>query len=95
MLMDHSRQAGVAEAISKTFDGAHPCPLCEVIREAQEGTDDLPAREAPRDERILAVLTAPKPLVAPSPRPWSYPHNHDVRPPGVSGRPVPPPPRPA
>lgn len=31
MLIDYSRNASVATAICKTFDGKHPCPLCKAI----------------------------------------------------------------
>jgi len=31
MLIDFSRNSTVAEAVCKTFDGEHPCPLCKAI----------------------------------------------------------------
>ena len=31
MLANNVRQCSLTEAIEKTFDGQHPCPLCKVI----------------------------------------------------------------
>jgi hypothetical protein len=32
MLLTYSRDASFHEAVAKTFDGQHPCPLCKVIQ---------------------------------------------------------------
>ena len=37
MLLDYSRSGSVASAFEKTFDGQHPCPLCNAIHKAQQG----------------------------------------------------------
>jgi hypothetical protein len=31
MLADNLRRASVSEAVSRTFDGQHPCPICKAI----------------------------------------------------------------
>lgn len=36
MVVSYSRCASLQEAISKTFDGAHPCKLCKLVRAGQE-----------------------------------------------------------
>ena len=36
MLADNLRTSGVTEAVSKTFDGDHPCPLCKQIAEGKK-----------------------------------------------------------
>ena len=36
MLLDYSRTGTVASAIEKTFDGHHPCPLCQAISKGRE-----------------------------------------------------------
>ena len=36
MLVSYSRTGSVTEAIVKTFDGRHPCPLCRAIGKSQE-----------------------------------------------------------
>ena len=44
MVFDFSRSGSVAEAVAKTFDGKHPCQLCEQVRKGQgsEGQKDAP-----------------------------------------------------
>jgi hypothetical protein len=32
MFVDFSCQGSLTEAVSKTFDGQHPCPLCKLVR---------------------------------------------------------------
>ena len=36
MLIAYSRDAPLREAVSKTFDGEHPCPLCQLVAEGRE-----------------------------------------------------------
>ncbi|MCO5053617.1 MAG: hypothetical protein M9920_15160 [Verrucomicrobiae bacterium] len=36
MMISYSRDASFTEAVSKTFDGKHPCALCEVIQEGRQ-----------------------------------------------------------
>ena len=35
MIVTYSRDASLTEAISKTFDGAHPCKMCKAIKQAR------------------------------------------------------------
>jgi hypothetical protein len=37
MLLNYSRSGSVASAIVKTFDGKHPCPLCQAISKGEQG----------------------------------------------------------
>jgi len=37
MLLNYSRSGSMASAIEKTFDGKHPCPLCNAIHKGEEG----------------------------------------------------------
>lgn len=32
MLINYSHDVSFTDAVSKTFDGAHPCPLCKLIQ---------------------------------------------------------------
>lgn len=34
MMIKFSQQDSLAEAVSKTFDGEHPCPLCNAVKKA-------------------------------------------------------------
>jgi hypothetical protein len=36
MLINYSRSGSVASAIEKTFDGQHPCPLCQAISKGEQ-----------------------------------------------------------
>lgn len=36
MVVDYSRQSSVTEAVSKTFDGNHPCSLCKKISKVRD-----------------------------------------------------------
>ena len=35
MMVSYSRGAALSEAVSKTFDGKHPCPLCKMIKKGR------------------------------------------------------------
>ncbi len=37
MLLNYSRSGSVGSAIVKTFDGRHPCPLCNAIAKGEQG----------------------------------------------------------
>jgi hypothetical protein len=36
MIVEYSHSAPVAEAVEKTFDGRHPCPICKEIQKNQQ-----------------------------------------------------------
>jgi hypothetical protein len=36
MLANYSRQASLSQAVSDTFDGKHPCPLCKAISKGKQ-----------------------------------------------------------
>jgi hypothetical protein len=43
MLVSRTQTASITEAVSTTFDGDHPCPLCRAVEEAQrKQTQDEP-----------------------------------------------------
>ena len=35
MIISYSRDASFTEAVSKTFDGEHPCPMCKMIKKGR------------------------------------------------------------
>jgi hypothetical protein len=37
MLCSYARAGSITSAVEKTFDGKHPCPLCNAIAKAQQG----------------------------------------------------------
>ena len=51
MAVSYSARDGIAEGLSRTFDGEHPCPLCLAIAAAEredttEGNDEVPMPSA-------------------------------------------------
>lgn len=46
MVISYSQRASLEEAVSKTFDGKHPCALCKAIQKGR-------AEEQKRDEKKL------------------------------------------
>lgn len=46
MIVAYSQDATVQEAINKTFDGKHPCPVCKAIEQARQ-------HEQPQDRQTL------------------------------------------
>lgn len=42
MLVAFSQTASIEEATRKTFDGEHPCPLCEVVKESRKHEEKKP-----------------------------------------------------
>lgn len=78
MLVDNLQQTSLTEAVSNTFDGEHPCPMCKHIDEAKKSEKksdalDLKVKKFEFANALTAfVFTAPKsfhllPLLASSP----------------------------
>jgi hypothetical protein len=57
MIIDYSKRAPLCQAITQTFDGAHPCSLCHVISKGKnsEKKQDLQS-PAPKIDMICAPL---------------------------------------
>ncbi|MCC6235603.1 MAG: hypothetical protein IT580_23405 [Verrucomicrobiales bacterium] len=83
MLVTYSRDASLAEAVSRTLDGEHPCALCRAVsrgralerertsaREPQGGGGTL---VTPRLESVLADLEDAVPPAPDLAGPGSYP----------------------
>jgi hypothetical protein len=92
MLYSYTKEAGFSRAVSMTFDGEHPCPLCKAIEKGraqereQDGNTTRPSEELKLDLPIegFAFHHPPHPAVP------SYGFNRL----GVANRaPEPPPPR--
>ena len=56
MIMDFSKQGSVSEAVTKTFDGEHPCALCKKISQAKTDQPKAPVivSSAKKDVSFLA-----------------------------------------
>ncbi len=77
MLVDYSTSAGLAEGVSMTFDGQHPCRLCKVLaanrRQQKDPQQESPALTAMRfalenllpAEAVEAMRPAPVEFILP------------------------------
>ena len=68
MTISYSAQDGLVEGVKKTFDGEHPCPMCQAIAKVkQHEQEQSPVRNAPvskevktlKDLSVLEVVTMP------------------------------------
>ncbi|MFM7606103.1 MAG: hypothetical protein ACKO8Z_13025 [Prosthecobacter sp.] len=74
MFLSNLNQGSVTEAVGKTFDGEHPCPLCLAVKEGQKKEkDDSKPLTAKSVKKFEAVLVAEKRLVAPAAQIRSFP----------------------
>jgi hypothetical protein len=74
MLISNLAESSVVEAVEKTFDGEHPCPLCLAVKEGQkQEKDDSAPAPAKSLKKFEAVLVAETRLVAPSAQIRSFP----------------------
>src|SRR2546423_67182 len=89
MLVSNACHAPLGDAVAKTFDGAHPCSLCHVVR-AGEKSDKKSGLQAPSPKIDLICLAHPVPFQRPF-IPFVYPtivfHCSDIG----DSPPVPPP----
>src|SRR5438093_11641018 len=58
MVIDYSKRAPLCQAIAQTFDGAHPCSLCNVVSKGKnsEKKQDLQS-SAPKIDMMCAYFT--------------------------------------
>ncbi len=57
MVINYSQCAPLREAISKTFDGRHPCPLCNAIQKGRAEEQNRPSHQLnPTVKLELAVV---------------------------------------
>jgi hypothetical protein len=56
MLISYSRDASLSEAVSKTFDGKHPCKMCKVIKQARAEEKQQQKQEPKPDSKIKLAL---------------------------------------
>jgi hypothetical protein len=90
MVISYSQRGPLTEALSQTFDGKHPCSLCNKIAEAKKGQ---PKSERQFEGKKLECVDLRRPnpnLPAPS---FACQHSTDTEAPLLSVRPPVPPPR--
>jgi hypothetical protein len=67
MLVTRTQTTSVAEAVSSTFDGEHPCTLCTAISHGQEQEQKQPAAPVLKKADELKLVAMPA-MVFPPPR---------------------------
>jgi hypothetical protein len=70
MLISFSRDGSLVEAVAKTFDGEHPCPLCKAVDKGQK-QDQEKSVQVPM-KKLDAVLLQDLQVVAPAPAWMTY-----------------------
>ncbi len=72
MLINFARDGGsLTEAMSKTFDGEHPCPLCKAVEKGSKQEQDKTVQSPIK--KMDAVLLTVSNLIAPQGRRVDYP----------------------
>ena len=57
MIVSYSRNASLTEAVSKTFDGQHPCCMCKAIKQGRaEEKQQQQKQESKPDSKIKLAL---------------------------------------
>ena len=70
MIAENARGETLVVAIEKTFDGAHPCSLCRVVKDGRE--QERKQEVAKLILKLDAVLSAASLLPSPVVTDWSY-----------------------
>jgi hypothetical protein len=73
MIRDYSRGGSLTQAVEKTFDGKHPCPLCKKIAAQRSHEEKAPVTvKAEKKAEVFVGVSSqivPKPLA----RSFAYP----------------------
>jgi hypothetical protein len=59
MMVNYSCQGSLKDAVSKTFDGRHPCPLCKLVREGRKSEKKPEAQQNVKQIDLFAGQDAP------------------------------------
>ena len=49
-------EGSLSEGLSQTFDGDHPCPLCNLVEESQKKEQKLPTKKAESKMELLLTI---------------------------------------
>lgn len=64
MMMDFAHQVSFSEAVDKTFDGAHPCALCKVVKKSKSESE----KKLLLKSEMKMEVALPAPVKVPFPR---------------------------
>lgn len=65
MLINFARDGSLIEAVTKTFDGEHPCPLCKAVENGQKQDQEKSANTPMK--KLEAVLAEVVRVIPPAP----------------------------
>jgi len=61
MLITYSRDASFAEAVSKTFDGQHPCRMCKAIQQGRAAEKQQQQKQLKPESKLdLGLVCQPQ-----------------------------------
>ncbi len=63
MLVDNSQESSLVDAVSKTFDGQHPCPLCKAVATGQSEEREQKETLLDPSAKLVAVLVTETPAM--------------------------------
>lgn len=66
MLISFAREGAVIEAVEKTFDGQHGCPLCAKVKEGRDSDQKQPQQAGQSLKKMDAILVTLTKLIAPA-----------------------------
>lgn len=72
MVKDFSKNGSLTEAVGKTFDGKHPCPMCKKIASARTSEEKAPATVKIDKKAEVFVKALGSELPLPLGRPFVY-----------------------
>jgi len=90
MLADNLRHDSLAQAVTHTFDGQHPCPICKAIAAGKKS--EKKSEFAPHF-KTLEFPPAPEDLVLTVPARFGFPSRADFAAKSLAETPPTPPPR--
>jgi|UniRef100_UPI003785310F hypothetical protein len=56
MLISYAAEGAMIEAVEKTFDGQHGCPLCQTVKEGRDSDQNQPQQTGQAMKKLDAVL---------------------------------------
>ena len=72
MVHDFSKSGSLSQAVEKTFDGKHLCPLCKKIAKARTAEQKSPASVKAEKKAEVFVAQVPSKFPTPCHRPFYY-----------------------
>lgn len=78
MLVSFASEGTVMEAVQKTFDGQHGCPLCKKVKEGSSSNRKQPQQAGQSLQKINAVLVEMTTLTAPAGNIFSFVPLHEM-----------------